>query len=201
VQGANVNAGSATATTDAAGRATLIVPERGEIAVQAVRGTRASRSAPVATCSTDGADGFCDTFVPPSPPVEQSAAFVRDTVAPHALVTAVEEGQRFARGKGPRTLEGSVGEPVVMVKLRLTRRAPNGRCFTFSGSRERFVKRPCGAANGWWFKVGESSDWSYLLPKRLPAGRYVLDVNAIDKAYNRDDERRRGENRVVFVVR
>jgi hypothetical protein len=29
----------------------------------------------------------------------------------------------------------------------------------------------------------------------------VLDVNAVDKAYNRDDARRRGANRIVFHVR
>jgi len=28
----------------------------------------------------------------------------------------------------------------------------------------------------------------------------VLDANAIDKAYNRDDKRRRGGNRIVFHV-
>jgi hypothetical protein len=29
----------------------------------------------------------------------------------------------------------------------------------------------------------------------------MLDVNAIDKAYNRDDRRRRRGNRIVFYVR
>jgi hypothetical protein len=28
----------------------------------------------------------------------------------------------------------------------------------------------------------------------------VLDVNAIDKSFNRDDARRRGSNRIVFFV-
>jgi hypothetical protein len=87
-----------------------------------------------------------------------------------------------------------------MVKLRLTRNH-GGRCSTFSGSRERFVRRPCGAARGYWFKIGDRASWEYQLPSRLPRGRYVLDVNAIDKAYNRDDKRKRGQNRVVFRVR
>jgi len=59
----------------------------------------------------------------------------------------------------------------------------------------------CGAGNGSWFKIGTDGAWSYLLPQRLPAGRYVIDVNAIDKAFNRDDTRRRGSNRAVFFVR
>jgi hypothetical protein len=87
-----------------------------------------------------------------------------------------------------------------MVKLRLTR-DDNGRCAYFSGRKERFVASRCGATHGFWFAIGDRADWSYLLPSRLPRGRYVLDVNAIDKAYNRDDRRRRGGNRVVFEVR
>jgi hypothetical protein len=87
-----------------------------------------------------------------------------------------------------------------MVKLRLTRN-DRGRCSTFSGKRERFVRRPCGVAKGFWFKIGDRASWEYLLPSRLRRGRYVLDVNAIDKAYNRDDVRKRGQNRMVFRVR
>jgi hypothetical protein len=87
-----------------------------------------------------------------------------------------------------------------MVKLRLTRN-DHGRCAYFSGRKERFVPSRCGAAHGLWFGIGDRADWSYLLPSPLPRGRYVLDVNAIDKAYNRDDRRRRGGNRVVFEVR
>jgi hypothetical protein len=149
-------------------------------------------------------DGFCGSV---------------DRQAPKALITAVREGQTFARGRGPRELAGRVGvlaafapraveagallaDPSGLhaVKLRLTRN-DGGRCSAWSGSRERFVKRRCGARHGWWLGIGDKVDWSYLLPARLPRGRYVLDVNAIDKAFNRDDRRRRGENRVVFRVR
>jgi hypothetical protein len=86
-----------------------------------------------------------------------------------------------------------------MVKLRLTRRV-GPRCSTWSPSRERFVPRECGASNGFWFKIGDDREWSYLLPAALRRGRYVLDADAIDRNGNRLRERRRGENRVVFRV-
>ena len=88
-----------------------------------------------------------------------------------------------------------------MVKLRLTR--IDGRsCTYFSGKSERFrlnSRARCGAPHGFWFSVGDRSDVDYLLPSKLPRGRYVLDVKATDKAFNRDDVRRRGSNRVVFL--
>ena len=235
-QGATITAGSVSATTDASGRATLSAAARGQLTVQATRGSKASRSKPVATCSTDGADGYCGTRTSSGQTIEAApggapaAACVSsgldglcgsaDRQPPKALVTGVREGQTFAAGSGPRELSGRVGvlapfapraavdvaalrpDPsgLLMVKLRLTRN-DRGRCSAWSGKRERFVKRPCGARHGWWFRVGDKAEWSYLMPSRLPRGRYVLDVNAIDKAYNRDDMRRRGENRVVFRVR
>ena len=113
-------------------------------------------------------------------------------------------------------LRGLVGEPagarpradalvpdqsgVLMVKVRLTRNA-GGRCSAYSVRRERFVRTRCGASRGFYAKVSDRAEWEYQLASRLPRGRYVLDVVAIDKAYNRDSERRRGENRLVFRVR
>ena len=41
----------------------------------------------------------------------------------------------------------------------------------------------CG--RGSFFRIGDRADWSYLLPKRLGRGRYVLEVKAIDGAFNR----------------
>ena len=43
-------------------------------------------------------------------------------------------------------------------------------------------------------------NWSYLLPSRLPAGRYVLDVKAVDRAGNSQGRFVRGRSRVVFAV-
>lgn len=215
--GATVTAGDASATVGSDGKATLTVSQRGALSVQARRGSGAERSEPVTTCATDGADGYCGTQTPQgqtvepapqpsSPPCATSGRDGRcgsvDRTAPFAAIDGIADGDVFAKGKGPRELKGHVDEvsPLLMVKLRLTRQV-GGRCWTWSASKERFVNRPCGVENGWFFKIGDRADWSYLLPKRLPRGRYVLDVNAIDRAYNRDDDRRRGTNRVVFVVR
>ena len=79
------------------------------------------------------------------------------------------------------------------VKIRLTRRL-DGKCWYFSGSREQFLKRTCGKQHA--FKVGDRAEWSYLLPARLPRGRYVLSTYAIDNAFNHGEE-----SRVVFRVR
>ncbi len=218
-QGATIGGGDAPATTNADGKATVVVSRRGEARLRASKGSRVPEDQTV--CVTDGADGFCGTTTPsgetaPGQPAQTAAgapARVPDRTSPLALITGVREGQVFSRARAPRVLRGQVGEPagaaralrpdasgILMVKLRLTR-TDRGRCSTFSGSRERFVRRPCGAAKGFWFRIGDRASWEYQLPSRLPRGRYVLDVNAVDREYNRDDKRKRGQNRVVFRVR
>ena len=83
----------------------------------------------------------------------------------------------FSRKKAPRTLRGTVAaDPsgLSAVKIRLTAQARQ-TCSYFSGGRERFRKTHlCG--HGAFFKVGDRADWSYLLPKRLGRGRYVLEA-------------------------
>jgi hypothetical protein len=41
----------------------------------------------------------------------------------------------------------------------------------------------CG--RGSFLRIGDRADWSYLLPRRLGRGRYVLEVKAVDGAFNR----------------
>jgi len=217
VEGASVGG----ATTNTAGDARVTLTERGPNVLKATKpGT--IRSNAVTVCVTDGADGFCGTTKPDGTTAGGGGAAATtgaapfaapDRTAPTSLIVSVREGQVFSRSRAPRLLRGQAGEPVggaralrpdpsglLMVKLRLTR-TDRGRCSTFSSSRERFVRRPCGAARGYWFRIGDRAAWEYQLPARLPRGRYVLDVNAIDRAFNRDDVRKRGVNRVVFRVR
>jgi hypothetical protein len=208
--GATVTGGGQTATTDAQGRATLAFAERGPVDLVTTKGGRIRDEATI--CVTDGADGFCGTTKPgePAPQAAPCATTghdglcgTRDSTAPEARVGAVRDGQTFASGRGPRTLSGKVAADasgLLMVKLRLTRN-DGSRCSYYSGKHERFVAARCGATQGKWFSIGDRADWSYLLPSALPRGRYVLDVNAIDRSFNRDDARRRGSNRVVFLVR
>jgi hypothetical protein len=54
--------------------------------------------------------------------------------------------------------------------------------------------------HGFFFTVSDRSDFTYLLPERLPRGHYVLDVGAIDKSFNRDTVGDRGRKRSVFDV-
>lgn len=190
-----------------------------------VRVTDAGTGAPVVGAaigaSETGADGIAT--VGPFPAGEQSlqaekAGAVRsnhlrvcvgcaqpsqqpaDTTAPAATILGIRDGQVFSRRRAPRELRGTVAaDPSGLwaVKIRLSRRF-GGRCWYFSGSREQLLRRTCGKKHA--FKVGEESDWSYLLPARLPRGRYWLDLYAIDRAFNKTPFAR-GANRVRFTVR
>jgi hypothetical protein len=149
--------------------------------------TAQSRGGPAASCATNGHDGKCGTA---------------DRTPPFARITGIRNGQRFARGRGPRALRGSVAtEPAGLrsLRLRLTRN-DGGRCSTYDARRERFVRtRRCSASAGRSFSVGTGQEFSYLLPQRLRRGRYVLDVIAVDAVGNRGILAR-GQSRVVFRV-
>ncbi len=63
----------------------------------------------------------------------------------------------------------------------------------------------CGAARAKFHSIGSRASWSYLLPSRLPSGRYVLDTQTLDGAGNVTRGDTRGKpgdprNRVVFHV-
>ena len=93
------------------------------------------------------------------------APATKDTTAPTATIAGLKK--RYAHGRGPRELRGTVSaDPsgIKSVRLAITRRKGD-RCWTFAGGRERFVRHRCG---GWKsFKIGDRADWSYLLPERL----------------------------------
>jgi Domain of unknown function (DUF4430) len=175
VGGQTTTGGAATVRLDSAGPQRLKATKDGSI-----------RSNGLDVCVTNGSDGACGTVQPSAP----------DTTAPTASILGIRDGRRFTRRRAPRELSGTVSSDpsgLWAVKIRLTRRF-RGTCWYFSGSREQFLKRTCGKQYA--FKVGDRSDWSYLLPARLPRGRYVLDTYAIDNAFNRGEE-----SRVVFRVR
>jgi hypothetical protein len=170
--------------------------ERGDHDVKAAK-DGAIRSNRLRVCVTDGADGACGTSTPgrPAPPAAEP-----DTAAPAAKIATLREKQRFARGKGPRTLSGTVadsGSGIAQVKLGLSW-SRDGHCRVYSPTKERFRGAKCGRHT--YFKVGDEADFSYLLPERLGPGRYVLDVVGIDRAGNRTPLAR-GVNRMVFFVR
>ncbi|HUR86797.1 MAG TPA: hypothetical protein VMY78_15795 [Solirubrobacteraceae bacterium] len=215
VAGATIDdaSGQAIATTNAAGVAAVTLGAGGPATLRASKPGNA-RSARQGICATTGADGLCGTAVPGAAPIAPEAVCetsgsdgrcgTRDRTSPAIGIVGIRDGRRFARGKGPRALRAkALPDPsgLLQVKFRLTR-TDGPRCSYFSGRLERFRtnRNRCGAASGFWFGVGDREDTSYLLPRPLPRGRYVLDVNVIDKAFNRDDGRRRGGNRIVFHV-
>ena len=195
IGGATVTGAGASAVTDATGRATLTIAAAGRHTLRAARTGNVSSDAALVTVSALGQ-------VP-----EDGLPAIRDgdRIAPAASITGIREGRRFTRANAPRRLRASVAPDasgLLMVKLRLSR-TYRGHVSYFSGKSEKFKGNRKGVLNvsgGSWFAVGSSPQVDYLLPVKLPQGRYVLDVNAIDKAYNRDDTRRRGGNRIVFHV-
>jgi hypothetical protein len=124
----------------------------------------------------------------------------RDGAPPRGKIEGIRDGRNYVRRRAPRELKGSVDlGPAGLRAVRLSlQRKKAGRCRAFSGTRERFVLRRCGAHPA--FSIGDDADWSYLLPKRLAPGRYDLRVIAVDRAGNRDRVRR-GRSRVLFRVR
>ena len=125
----------------------------------------------------------------------------RDRTAPLARVKSPRHRVTYRARFAPRVIRGEVEElesGVLSVKLRLTRRVGK-RCWSFSGTRERFIRVRCG--RGFYFTVTKQASFDFLLPKRLRRGSYVVDVKAIDRAYNRDDVRSKGRNRAEFRVR
>ena len=102
-----------------------------------------------------------------------------------ASFSHLKSGMRFARKRAPRSIEGSVTpDPSGLqeVRLGIKRRLGVGRCSVFDGATERFRRRSC---YGWdSFAIGDRAEWSYLLPRRLPRGRYKIRAIAIDKAGN-----------------
>jgi len=204
VAGATVTGGGASAVTGADGSAQLVLGTRGPTTLRATdSGDIRSASEPV--CVTDGSDGACGGSAASACATtgDDGLCGTKDKRAPRGKIASITEGQRFGKGKGPRTLSGTVASDpsgISDVRLRLTRN-DHGRCQTYDGKKERLVAmKRCGAKRGKWFSAGDRQQWSYLLPSRLGSGRYVLDVEARDRAGNVDSLLQRTRTRVVFFV-
>jgi hypothetical protein len=211
--GTTVTGGTAAVTTGADGSARVTVAG-GPYTLIAKNANRAP--ARIVGCATNGADGFCGTTAKPgaTPPAQTPPAAcvtnghdgfcgTADKVAANAAITAISEGKKYKKGAGPRQLAGKVaadGSGLSDVRLRLTRN-DGGQCATYDGKTEKFkTLKKCGATHGVWFSVGANADFTYLLPSKLGRGRYVLDVQVVDKAGNTTAALARGTSRVVFTV-
>jgi hypothetical protein len=185
----------AVGVTDAAGHATVTLGTAGLGSLKAER-SDSVRSNRVQVCASVTGTGDCG--VPPAQLGTPAAGKVKDSVAPRVRIAGPRDGSRYRRG--PRLLSGTAADDVgvTQVKLALRRHANGQKCRWWSGTRERFTGGGC--AKKVFFHIDAAGSWSYLLPRNLPAGRYVLDVKAFDRAGNRDERFVRGSNRVVFYV-
>lgn len=116
------------------------------------------------------------TSAPTSPAVPRPVA---PRAAPSLRLIAPRTSARYRRG--PRVITGRVNaDGLRQVYLRI-RRIARGGCSYYSGSRERFT-RPRTCARARYARVGDRAAFSYLLPRRLERGRYIVDVKALDGA-------------------
>ncbi len=207
--GVTVGGGGTSAETDAAGHATLTFSgDDTDILRAEGSGGEAPKAVPgeALVCVHNGDDGTCGTPPPPGisiVPSSGTTTVVPPYTGPYALVadlTGIAEGRVYPRGAGPRVLTGTVSAhtSVTSISLRL-RRTYRGRCWAYDGSSERLERVPC--RQGGFFQVASGGDsFSYLLPSRLPPGRYVLDVEATDAA-GEHTPLDRGSSRIVFYVK
>jgi hypothetical protein len=174
--GATVTYGGATATVGADGKAQLTFTTAGRQTVQATQAGHVRsvvRAVEVAAAPAPGAQP------PPPPPTAQ------DTTAPvAAFASGLADGKVFARRKAPRELSGTVSaDPSGLRSVRLSiRRQKGAKCWTFRDTTERFKRHACGGK--WYFRIGDRAEWSYLLPRKLPKGRYTIGVMAVDRVFN-----------------
>ncbi|HWX45589.1 MAG TPA: hypothetical protein VNY52_09740 [Solirubrobacteraceae bacterium] len=209
--GVNVGGAGSSAETDLEGHATLTFPGDGTYVLRASGGIGEDPKpipGEVVVCAHEGNDGTCGTPAPPgiSPLQTSSSSSVTLTppyTGPYALVaaaTGIQDGHVYSRQGAPRVLSGTVGAhaSVTSISLRL-RRTHRGRCWAYDGARERLQRVRC--RQGSFFQIASGGDsFSYLLPSRLPPGRYVLDIAATDAAGNRAPLDR-GSSRIVFYVK
>jgi hypothetical protein len=186
--------GSAAASA-ADGSATIAFAAPGLVTLKASRAD-AIRSNALTVCVSVTGTGDCGAqsgeLGGPAP-----SSVAHDSKAPIARISGPRDGARYVRG--PRLLRGTAADEVGVTEVKLAlRRHVRGSCRWWSGRRERFVGSNCHKK--FFFAIGDKASWSYLLPRRLGPGRYVLDVKALDEKGNRAERFVRGANRIVFHV-
>lgn len=210
--GVVVSGGGVSAETDAAGQATLTFAGAGSYVLHA--GHSGSVPGEALICVHAGDDGTCGTPMPsavtnntpPAPPTETATSptpVIALYTGPYALVAQASDpvdNHTYGRHAAPRELAGTITahSRVTSVSIRL-RRTWHGHCWAYDGTQERLVRVRC--RSGSFFKLqSASASFRYLLPRRLPPGRYVFDIAATDAAGN-SAPLDRGSSRIVFYVR
>jgi hypothetical protein len=190
-------------TTDASGNATVVLASAGAVTLKATQ-DESVRSNGLSVCVHAGNDGTCGVTTPAStlPLVISPSKDGAPATALLARALGVRNGQVFSRRSSPRVLSGAVtlaaGGTLRRVRISLQRRVGR-RCLNYSGSSERFVRSPRCKAPA-FLSVGSSESFSYLLPARLPVGRYVYDIDAVE-ASGHTTSLVGGVSHVVFRVK
>ncbi|HET9950070.1 MAG TPA: carboxypeptidase-like regulatory domain-containing protein [Longimicrobiales bacterium] len=177
------------AATNSAGDATLSFPSPGTQTLKA-EAPSSVRSNALAVCVYQPGSGACGTTAGGqggAAPGGGAPVDTRDSHAPSATISSPRSGKRYRRG--PRVLRGRATDDRALfgVYFRL-RRYARGGCRYYNAHTERF-SRAGHCAHARWVRLGAKQSWSYLLPKRLARGRYVLEQKSIDTAWNGARER------------
>jgi hypothetical protein len=185
---------AAVPTTDASGNTTVTLTRIGAVTLKA---TRAESVRSNGLAISVGYPAPCACGIGPGPRFPQESVAL-DT----AKIEGVRDGRTYSRRSAPRLLGGTVTVPAggTLRQVRISlKRSYRGRCYGFSGRRETFVRTRCSKAAP-FFSVGGSESFSYLLPARLPRGRYTYEIEAVDAA-GHVTKLVNGVSRVVFNVR
>jgi len=166
-------------TTAADGTASVTYTSPGVVRLKAER-SDSIRSNELDVCIYATSSAECGPQVP-SPVVGGAIA---DKLPPSLSIRGIRNGERFRRGHGPRKLAGTASDAsgLFQVYFRLRRHSHAG-CQWYSAKRSVFT-RPRSHCDARFQRVGTKAPWSYLLPERLPKGRYTLEEKAIDRAFN-----------------
>jgi hypothetical protein len=213
--GVTVSGAGASGVTDANGNATLAVPSVGAATLGAAKPGLAP-SAAFEICVHNGNDGNCGTTAPAgtftqNAQVKGNAVVPALYSGPYAVVastTGLLDSHVYSRRNAPRVLAGVVTAHTAVSSVGIELwRAYRGRCYSYDGTRERFMSAHCARGSFFkipsassFFKVSSQNRFSYLLPFALGRGEYVLDIEAIDAAGNRTTLAR-GTSRIRFYVR
>lgn len=198
VAGATVAGGSAPVVTAADGTASVTATGDAVTLRAAKDGFARSDSTSTTLCAAIASDGSClsgsgAVVAPPAPPP--------DRAAPVARFSSLRYNEVFAARRGPRLLRGTVAEDpsgIARVELKLTGR-DRGRCSYYDAARELFRRAACRRNPARGFTVGDRASWSYLLPRRLPRGRWLVTLIATDRAGNRSAPADRITRIAVYV--
>ncbi len=183
VSGATVSGGTTPVTTAADGSATVTFSGTGVRTLAATAPGAVRDETQVCVNRDEG--GLCGTASCPCGPGGGPPKTIGNELqhaSPDVLVAKVagiRNGATYPRSRAPRLLAGKMtaGKAVTSVSLEL-RRNYHGHCSYYDGARARFTAARCG--KGRMFSVSSGASFSYLLPKRLGPGRYVLEISGLD---------------------